>query len=1097
MLLMRLFFSLLVLSSLAAAQLVYIRVPGTPAIDVVSASNTTPISLTVADASTLSDGQIICVSEVRGNFAANGHAKVEGETKHFARIISGKVGNTFNLMDLTGAPVAGSGAYSGGGRIGRCASRSVPADGGVWMDGLTGPMSLALQSPARRTVANPFYVALTAASDVLESQPLTWGRMWQYDTGEAGALTIAGALRGFVDSRPAATAAAAWDLERIDQLTGTVAIDERLGGATGSPNSSIDDYAVQLAGQLAAGYAFARASMSPSARARYNAYQFNDKPWSQGGTDFTGAAYTQPAWKINMATQYTADFSRGTVTISGTALVGVGTTFLTDLAPGDIIFAPHPYAENNATAPRRVVSVTDNFNAVLEAGGSNVPAGSHYAVAPGWADTQLGLSHWAGRFAYDWDHGGASIRHPGSFWWNDAANNLTKVRLGGHFARGLASCGADTVRACLVAQRNFNAWYDKSLPAQLQITARGLNYSSVGYNSWRVAAEDLQIIRIAKASLGLDLCAITGEFCADGIRGVLGLANVGGARQFMPHAEFAGQFTWTDQNIRPAFVSASLLPSTHELVKGFFDVLFNTLTIPTWRPRYGYWAYMSYDPAIVPAPAPLLNLGNVNYSAECTANWGAAGCPAIPARFGANLRSGWGAADTNVFLDLAGAAYIDHGYISSGGIFTMYRNGKWLTAAGDDQSYYTPPLAPAAGSHIQLNAESNLKVWNTFDVANVSIPWSFGSGSTGALFTRSVLTDSYKAPANAVKVETQYAARLTSGGNSYVLQHDYVQQSAPGAAWRALNLPLNGVGTPASSSAFTANLGAGSISADFGNAGVNVQVLGLGGGPARLETPSGNPSNYSYGGGRGYVARLRVCRDGGGACDALATSAEWVTVFQANAGGGVAMPAIIPQTVGVHRIVEVRDSAAPLVAAFTAGGQTAGALDFTTGHAGTALYVMSGFPAGTYNVTRGGSSVGSFNVTSTQGGFSFSSVAGAFSVTGGAPALDISTDGPFGGTPAGQVGSSYSLQFLGSGGTPPLGSIALSSGTLPPGLTLVNGLLSGIPTTAGTFNFALSLTDAALATVVEPFAITITAAPPPPPTSPQVRFRGIRRGIWR
>jgi hypothetical protein len=56
---------------------------------------------------------------------------------------------------------------------------------------------------------------------------------------------------------------------------------------------------------------------------------------------------------------------------------------------------------------------------------------------------------------------------------------------------------------------------------------------------------------------------------------------------------------------------------------------------------------------------------------------------------------------------------------------------------------------------------------------------------------------------------------------------------------------------------------------------------------------------------------------------------------------------------------------------------------------------------------------------------------------------------------------------------------SITSGSLPTGLTLLGGVISGTPTTAGTFISTISVEDGttSLLTVV---TITITAPPPPP-----------------
>jgi hypothetical protein len=1091
-----------VLPFAASAQVMYLRTVGTPYAIVTDASNATPIRLTVSDASSFTDGDTVCVTEVRGNFAANGHLRAE-ESKHLARLVSAKSGNQFSLLDLSGAPVPGSGAYNGGGRVGKCSAVVPPSTHGVWFDGPAGPLSLALKGTARRNVANPLYTQLQNAANTLEAQPQSWGRIGGDNVGESGSFTIAAALRGYVDDRPAATAATVFDFDNPDQLTGTLAVDKgNWPGYTGVSTSGIDDYAVQLGGQMATAYSFSRNALTQSQRDRYNAYHFNDLPWQVGGTDFQ--TWAEVAWKINLVAPYTANTSRGSVRVSGTALIGTGTSFLADLAPGDVVFVGHPLTQNSYSIPRKVVSVTDNQNAVLAYAAGDVSATGcggpcYYAVGPGWAPNQLGFSYHSGVFPYDWDHGGSAERYPFSYRANDRSQNLTVVRLLGHFARGVASC-ADTYRACLVAQRNYNAWFDLTLPAYLMTqTTGGFNSGSVGYNSWRVLSANLEMMRIAKASAGIDLCAVTGSFCRDGALFVTSLSTGGPGRQYMPWAEYGGSFFWTDQNIRGGFQSMALLPVSDPAVRAFADVWLNRMPIPVGA-RYAWWAYSSYDPATIPAAAELTTLGNRNYASECVALMGAAGCPTTdPARFSAVARSGFGSADTSFLVDSNGGSCMDHCYNAVGGLLTANRSGKFLLAAGDDFSYYPPPLAERSGAHIQIGNASNLKTWNSYDTAFVTVPSAFGAA--GSVFWRANLTDSYKSGANATLVERQFVAVARGAGNSYAIQHDYVTLSAPGAISAPLNIPLNGVGTPAATAAIVANRAAGRLAADFGTAGMNLQVLPGDGAAVRLETEALTDGNLGYTGQRGYVGRVRVCLDSGGVCNTAAAAAEWITVAQINDGGGDTMPPIVQQVVGPHRVVEIQDSVAPVVSAFTRGGAAASSLAFTTTHAGTARYMVAGLNPAVYSVSVNGTPLaGSFVASATSRGFQFDSTAGAVAITAsGLAALDLTTTAAFGGVPAAVVGTPYSLQFIATGGTAPY-SLSLFSGSLPPGLTLSAGLLSGTPTTAGSYAFRLSVTDAQPASYDELFSLTVTGGgggPPPPPVVNRSVFRGRRRGVWR
>jgi PKD repeat protein len=78
--------------------------------------------------------------------------------------------------------------------------------------------------------------------------------------------------------------------------------------------------------------------------------------------------------------------------------------------------------------------------------------------------------------------------------------------------------------------------------------------------------------------------------------------------------------------------------------------------------------------------------------------------------------------------------------------------------------------------------------------------------------------------------------------------------------------------------------------------------------------------------------------------------------------------------------------------------------------------------------------------------------------------------------PGGSVNVSYSQSVLAAGGS---GSYtwSLASGALPGGLSLsANGVLSGTPTTAGTFNFTLQVKDSANVTTTQAYAIVIQQA---------------------
>src|SRR5262249_17044303 len=78
--------------------------------------------------------------------------------------------------------------------------------------------------------------------------------------------------------------------------------------------------------------------------------------------------------------------------------------------------------------------------------------------------------------------------------------------------------------------------------------------------------------------------------------------------------------------------------------------------------------------------------------------------------------------------------------------------------------------------------------------------------------------------------------------------------------------------------------------------------------------------------------------------------------------------------------------------------------------------------------------------------------------------------------PAGQVGNSYSQTLHVNGGTAPY-DWSITVGALPAGLTLSGAQISRTPTTAGTSNFTVQVSDANAASATKPLSIAVASGP--------------------
>ncbi len=91
-----------------------------------------------------------------------------------------------------------------------------------------------------------------------------------------------------------------------------------------------------------------------------------------------------------------------------------------------------------------------------------------------------------------------------------------------------------------------------------------------------------------------------------------------------------------------------------------------------------------------------------------------------------------------------------------------------------------------------------------------------------------------------------------------------------------------------------------------------------------------------------------------------------------------------------------------------------------------------------------------------------------------AVSLGITTASPL---PGATLGIAYAVTFTATGGSGSGYTFLVTSGTLPPGLTLAGAVLSGTPTSTGgsPFGFAIEVTDSAGGTAAKSFQLAVTA----------------------
>jgi len=173
-------------------------------------------------------------------------------------------------------------------------------------------------------------------------------------------------------------------------------------------------------------------------------------------------------------------------------------------------------------------------------------------------------------------------------------------------------------------------------------------------------------------------------------------------------------------------------------------------------------------------------------------------------------------------------------------------------------------------------------------------------------------------------------------------------------------------------------------------------------------------------------------------------------------------PALVPLVVTPSSIAPTTQVGQPLTLQF---GATGGKAPYSFAITGNTPPGTSSNSSGVLSGTPSQGGTFSFTVQVTDSLGDKASRGYSLSITGN---LVITTQPPLA---EGTTGKPYSLSFGATGGRQPYTWSV--SGTTPPGLAFNNGDLSGTPTTAGTFNFSVTVQDPQQLTATAAFSLTI------------------------
>lgn len=1071
------------------------RVPSGGFCDITTVSTSGVITYAADGSCAPVEGQVIFITGVR---AGNNMHPVNSrpDTNHRYRKIKAGTLNTgartFQVTDMADTDVAntppgGGSALSGTlGMFGAMSSAyTIRPEKGGFLNGPAGDKTTALASSSRK--AGAAYTALGNIATAYKTwrtttYPDAWGGI-DYLFTERHSATLAVILKYLADSSDTtARDVAIADLKVPSPAIGTASCTEAMNNC-GLPATSYADYSPSnfaLWQALAATYVDGETGWGSADRERLSRLWLNDNCWYEGGladtTHCPGQSpgpYNKLDWKIHN-TAGTPDYTHGTTptTASGNTTVTItgGDLIVDGVAVGDIIFFPHP-SESGGAQAYKIASLTATSVTLTVPLRSGLTSGQHFAVGYDWTSADMGMAFQRMHFGAGYQYGcGTCFYYPPEYNGNlDASHNLPLVRMMGEMATGMYACGSHSDQiGCYAAERATFWYYHIMLREVLKTNSNGFNSTKFFYNEWRLNAAHGMIITMMRNWLSGGPDWNYGTMLEGNSSQWRHMYYPGrGIGPWMPFtADYTANYFMSpmfNMHNNPAGVEAGYAQDHIQNVMGTYT----SGMIGYNSGSYAHWHYLMYNPDITATAAPTGAIGR-SYIPECLTIWSADQCEDI-GRTVVSSRTGWTLSDSIGQLVAGSISAADQVDQNGTGQVTLIKNNIPLIW-GDASTGYG---GASTGLGSTLAIDGGMLANSYPNAGTVTVPWqSLGTNHT---YARTVMNAAYSSGAGVTLAERQWA-RV---GSVYFV-HDRGTTSSAKSYRSRYHPAINSCGTVTSATCVTVDLASRSLTSAYPSgsptAGLHLIAVPLAGGTIAMVKESGTAGNLSYTGGAGLSGRVEICPSSDGTTCTTATSYEAAVVLVPTTGSGSA-PAVATSTAGSHRVIEV---AAPYAAvmALTAGGATATSLTFTTAHSGSAPYVVAGLDAGTYNVTRNGTAVSGspFTVTSSEGSLAFSTASGTIAIASTTAPPTITTTS----LPDGAIGTSYSQTLAASGGTPAY-AWDLSTGSLPPGLSLnaSSGAITGTPTTAGTYNFTARVTDADTNTDTQALSITIPTLPGP------------------